>query len=924
MNGEGSAGHTHNEVTTSGQSHILQAGTVEGSVYIGDAALAQAQADALAVHRRLEATYDRLDATQRQLIDQIRAQSRDLGTSPGTAEPVQVGFHPADHSWALWIADTLRHAGYAPVLVPVTEDALSGTTRTVVVLSDDYLAAVAMAAEPDWLPVLVRNSAHGALPAHHLRLVGVRADRAASLLVEAVAATSGRRRPPPPSMRVRDLDDPVLFGVHPSPTSDSRVPRYVRRDVENRLERMLAGNVFVVVVGDAAAGKTRMAYEFMRARMPDHWFVVPDDVTGLTAALDQADATDACVVWLDELERYLEPGGLTAATVSSLLRKQGRHLVILSTMRAQEHAMLSPRWESRIGDERGQWWRSARDVLRLAHEVHLDTRWSKAELARAASSSDPRVREAVRHAGSSGLAEYLAAGPQLLAEWRDAWSVGVRPRGAAIVAAAVDAARAGLRDGVGIDLLRRLHTHYLKARGGRALRPESFTDAVAWATELVPGTSALLVSAGKRRYLPFGYLIDATDGDVPEATWRTLIERASAEECWHVAQSAYARRLLDLAESAFRRAAEAGNPAAELSVADCIGEAGRRRDALASLHIIVEERTRRLGPRHPDVLDALRALGSWTGRVGDLRGAVAIFELLVDERASAFGATHPDTLAARHALANWCGRAGDLPTATGEYRRLVDDLVHLIGQDEPQTLAARHELANWLGRAGCQEEALAEHESVLVARQRVLGPDHVDTLRSRHRTARFVCDVRGPAAGLPLLQQVVVDRTRVLGGSHPDTLRSRAQFARWTGRAGRAREAAELYRRLALDSDRTLGARHPDTLRYRHQEARWGGESGDHARAEAMLRRIIADWTALLGALHPYTLISRYRLATCLHDGGDLPAAIDVLASLAADDDSVLGAEHPYACHAGELLARWQDQLAERSAQGSGDGAGDR
>jgi hypothetical protein len=73
-----------------------------------------------------------------------------------------------------------------------------------------------------------------------------------------------------------------------------------------------------------------------------------------------------------------------------------------------------------------------------------------------------------------GVAEYLAAGPQLLAEWRDAWSPGQHPRGAALVAAAVDARRAGLHTPVAEALLRRLHEHYLTERGGSTLRPEPF------------------------------------------------------------------------------------------------------------------------------------------------------------------------------------------------------------------------------------------------------------------------------------------------------------------------------------------------------------------------------------------------------------------------------------------------------------------
>jgi hypothetical protein len=84
----------------------------------------------------------------------------------------------------------------------------------------------------------------------------------------------------------------------------------------------------------------------------------------------------------------------------------------------------------------------------------LQRRWSDRELALASQLvHDVRITQALDSADTHGLAEVMAAGPQLLADWQDAWSTAPRvsapgktygdARGAALVSAAVDVRRAG-------------------------------------------------------------------------------------------------------------------------------------------------------------------------------------------------------------------------------------------------------------------------------------------------------------------------------------------------------------------------------------------------------------------------------------------------------------------------------------------------
>jgi membrane protein implicated in regulation of membrane protease activity len=92
--------------------------------------------------------------------------------------------------------------------------------------------------------------------------------------------------------RVRDVTNPVgTIGVHPAAhreetgSGGDRVPVYVPRDIDDRLRAELASSGFVLLVGDSTAGKTRAAFEAVRAVLPDHLLIVPSGRDGVAAAV---------------------------------------------------------------------------------------------------------------------------------------------------------------------------------------------------------------------------------------------------------------------------------------------------------------------------------------------------------------------------------------------------------------------------------------------------------------------------------------------------------------------------------------------------------------------------------------------------------------------------------------------------------------
>ena len=135
---------------------------------------------------------------------------------------------------------------------------------------------------------------------------------------------------------VGDLADPVILGVHRAAAARdgqtvADAPAYIPRDVDGELRERLAAGGFVLLVGDSTAGKSRTAFEAVSGTLAGHVLICPSGRDAIAAAVGRAALERRCVLWLDDLERYLGAGGLTASQVGRLLTGQGHHQVISRT-----------------------------------------------------------------------------------------------------------------------------------------------------------------------------------------------------------------------------------------------------------------------------------------------------------------------------------------------------------------------------------------------------------------------------------------------------------------------------------------------------------------------------------------------------------------------------------------------------------------
>ncbi|MFF0186113.1 tetratricopeptide repeat protein [Streptomyces sp. NPDC005244] len=377
---------------------------------------------------------------------------------------------------------------------------------------------------------------------------------------------------------------PLQLGIHRSEEMEKGLPPYIPRNVDDqlrhRIRQSFSDGEVVLVVGDSTAGKTRATYEALLHCFPDALTFSPIDGQEVVACMrDILACTDDLVVWLDNLERYIGVDGLTP-TLVALLRRQ--RIPVVATLRAEQYRRL--RGESGGADSHEHGSLAAR-ILEQIDPIILPRLWTPDEIAKAQGETDDRILRAVAYSTYYGVAEYLAAGPRLYQEWSLAWGPGSNPRGASIVAAAIDCVRMGITNAVPMPLLAEMHETYLSRVGGALLQPESLDDAIAWATKRRAGVTSLLVATGDAEtYRVFDYLADAVarsseTPEIPAASWDAVVEysRNSRKALSGIGVAAASHDENEVAEKAWKLCAGLGSVSALVNLG-MLYQKGERED----------------------------------------------------------------------------------------------------------------------------------------------------------------------------------------------------------------------------------------------------------------------------------------------------------------------------------------------------------
>ncbi|MFF3767581.1 hypothetical protein ACFYYR_26360 [Streptomyces sp. NPDC001922] len=387
--------------------------------------------------------------------------------------------------------------------------------------------------------------------------------------------------------------------------SEFVLPHYVPRPHDLRLRERLtravahgAPPLLVVVRGGSCTGKTRTAFEALRAAVPEEFAMLcPADGDGLLAAL-AADAVDpGTVVWLDEAQDYLT-GPAGEAVAAGLLRRLDGDgpLIVIATLWPDRYRDLTT--APRKGDLSDPH-RHTRILLEQAYNAPVpDTFADGLDAVRAAAGHDPALAAALR-GGSSEVTQELTAAAQLVEHYESpSGTPGVY--GKALITVALDASRLGAAAPLPYAFLEAAAFGYLTERRRAAAvtcegSPDHwFTGGLDYARTVIRDVTSALQDVAPASGM------GAIPGVVRPADYlRQHGERTRAAECppagfWdaaadHLTAGSDLRALAEAAERRGRyrcaavllhRAADAGDRDAMAQLARLLERAGRRDEAV--------------------------------------------------------------------------------------------------------------------------------------------------------------------------------------------------------------------------------------------------------------------------------------------------------------------------------------------------------
>jgi tetratricopeptide (TPR) repeat protein len=258
--------------------------------------------------------------------------------------------------------------------------------------------------------------------------------------------------------------------------------------------------------------------------------------------------------------------------------------------------------------------------------IELNRRLTNLELGRVrASVSDPGVLYAVDH---YGLAEYLGAGPEALDKFGEGEIA--NPVGHALVQAAIDWRRSGLTRPVSKDVLVATLPAYLANRQNVPRTNQTIEEGLAWATEKINETVALLgqnfTDPDRPVFEAFDYLIDQptiASIPVPDPMWTCALEQAKSTELINVGIAANRVGKPAIAKAAYQQAIDEGDskvtPMAALNLGSLLKEQGDLEGAKTAWQ-------RAIASGHTDAAPkAATKLGYLLEEQGDLAGAKAAY-----------------------------------------------------------------------------------------------------------------------------------------------------------------------------------------------------------------------------------------------------------------------------------------------------------
>jgi tetratricopeptide (TPR) repeat protein len=429
---------------------------------------------------------------------------------------------------------------------------------------------------------------------------------------------------------------------------------YIHRDQEEGIRKHLDARRPVLLVGTSMLGKTKMAARVITDRFGSWPVVIPDSKSAL-GELDAADMSpQRSVVWLDDLDRLIRPGGITDGLLRRLADAGN---VIIATIRIAEYERFQPTNQLRPPE-----W----DAISVFERIFLSRELTKREQERLDKAiADPDIRAQIRKVG---LGEYVGAAGRITEVLKLAAST-AGSSGYALVLGAADWYRCGLTRPVPASLLPALAEPHLDGQvRSRLSEHDAYGPGLAWATRDINPNVALLQPAGNETYQVYDYALDVIAGyksPIADATWNVVIGHADAAELASIALTAqltHGRR--DVGAQAYRVAAASGDVNVAPMAARWLGDMLRSDGDIDGAQAVYQQAINSGHPEHAP--GAAHCLGGMLLDNGDVAGAQAAWQ-------QAINSGHPEHASyAAFDLAELLERLGDTDGAQAAWQHAIN------------------------------------------------------------------------------------------------------------------------------------------------------------------------------------------------------------------------------------------------------------
>jgi tetratricopeptide (TPR) repeat protein len=274
--------------------------------------------------------------------------------------------------------------------------------------------------------------------------------------------------------------------------------------------------------------------------------------------------------------------------------------------------------------------------------------------------------------------------------------------------------------------------------------------------------------------------------------------------------------------------------------------------------------------------------------------------LRLDE--AAYGPDHPHVASDLNSLGRVLRALGRPAEARALHERALRIREAALGPDHSEVATTLNSLGMAVRALGRPGEARVLHERSLRIDEAVWGPDHPDVARDLNNLGQALRDLGRPADARPLHERALHIREAAYGPNHPDVAKDLTNLGQALRDLGRPADARPLLERALHIREAAYGPAHPTVAAGLDNLGVALRDLGQPAEARPLLERALRIREAAYGAYHPDVATTLTNLGLALYDLGQRAEARPLLERALQITKAAHGPKDPRSASIGSAL----------------------